>query len=50
MFISLKTIIIKQNYIKEDIIKKMDIFMATNQINVEEYDNLYNLLEKYPAL
>ena len=41
----LKKLIDSNNYIYDDILNKMDVFLLGNRITTEEYEELKNLLD-----
>ncbi len=49
MYENLKKLIYTKNYEKEEVIIKLDMLMAINQITASEYDEIVDLLDKYPG-
>lgn len=46
MYNSLKKLIINKDYDREDVIKKLEVFMAINKINFEQYQEIMDLLDE----
>ncbi len=49
MFENLKKLIYTRNYDKNEVIKKLEVLIAINQINSNEYNFILELLDEYPS-
>lgn len=49
MYENLKKLIYTRNYVKEEVIKKLEVLMVINQITSTEYDEIIDLLETHPS-
>lgn len=49
MYENLKNLIYTRNYLKEEVIKKLEVLMAINQITSSQYDEIIDLLDTHPS-
>ncbi|MFI3231638.1 MAG: hypothetical protein R3Y29_08840 [bacterium] len=49
MYENLKKLIYTRSYDKDEIIKKIEMLMAINQITASEYEGIIDLMVEYPS-